>query len=181
MGMFHCRGLSRKISTGRWSSLPSDSPTLKRISRGFKLGVIKAISKMSVVPWRASKWVCSSLFRYVSFSSFTVPLKLRPDVVVVAQLKTLCFELKSPSRITLFESEITALNRSLSGFPSGQQMVTKVSVVLLESSSSIAKVLLLVMILKSLLSYTLFRISSDLYKKATSPFVLQVLSFLLIS
>ena len=51
-------------------------------------------------------------------------------------------------------------------------MVAKVSVVLLEISSSIAKVSLLVMILKSLLSYTLFRISSDLYKKATPPFIL---------
>ena len=60
-------------------------------------------------------------------------------------------------------------------------MVSKMIVVMLESSSSIAKVSLLVMILKSLLSYTLFRISSDLYKKAMLPFVLQVLSFLLIS
>ena len=59
-------------------------------------------------------------------------------------------------------------------------MVAKVSVVLLESSSSTAKISLLVMILKSLFSYTLFRISSDLYKKATLSFVLQVLSFLLI-
>ena len=109
------------------------------------------ISEMSVVPWRASKWVCSSLLKYVSFSSFTIPFRLRPDVVVVAQLKTLCFELKSPSRITLSESEVTALNRSRSGFPS--------------------KVSFLVMILKSLLSYTLFRISSDLYKKAPPPFV----------
>ena len=54
------------------------------------------------------------------------------------------------------------------------------SIVLLESSSSIAKVSLLVMILKSLLSYTMFRISSDLYEKATPPFALYVLSFLLI-
>ena len=44
------------------------------------------------------------------------------------------------------------------------------SVVLSESSSSTAKVSLLVMILKLLLSYTLFRISSDLYKKATPPY-----------
>ena len=47
-------------------------------------------------------------------------------------------------------------------------MVAKVGVVLLESSDSIAKVSLLVMILKSLLSCTLsymFRISSDLYKR----------------
>ena len=94
-----------------WSA-PNDSPTLKWISRDFKLGATKAISKMSVVPWRASKWVCSSLFRYVSFSSFTIPLGLRPDVVVVAQLKTFCFELKSPSRMTLSESEVTALNKT---------------------------------------------------------------------
>ena len=65
---------------------------------------------MSVVPWCASKWVCLSLFRYASFNSFTSPLRLWPDVVVVAQLKTLCFELKSPSKITLSESEVTALN-----------------------------------------------------------------------
>ena len=103
---------------GRWSP-PNDSPTLKRISRDFKLRVTKAISKMSVVPWHASKWVCSSVFRHVSFSSFTIPLRLRTDIVV-ALLKTLCFELKSPSRITLFEGEVTALNRSRSGFPSGQ-------------------------------------------------------------
>ena len=137
MGMFRGRGLSRKISMGRWSP-PNDSPTMKRMSRHFKVGVTKAMSKMSVVLWRASKWVCSSLYRYVSVNSFTIPLRLRPDVVVLAQLNTLCFELKSPSRITLSESEVTAMNRSRSVFPSGQQMVAKVSVVLLESSSSIA-------------------------------------------
>ena len=88
---------------GRWS-LPNDSPTLKQISQDFKLKVTKAISKMSVVPLCASKWVRSLLFRYVSFSSFTIPLRLRPGVVVVGQLKTLCFESKSPSKITLSES-----------------------------------------------------------------------------
>ena len=72
---------------GRWSP-PNDLLTLKRISRDFKLGVTKAISKMSDVPWHASKWACSSILRYVSFSSNTIPLRLRPDVVVVAQLKT---------------------------------------------------------------------------------------------
>ena len=75
---------------------------------------------MSVVRGRASKWACSSLFTYVSVSPFPIPLRLRPDGVVVAQLKTLCFELKSPSRLTLSESEITALNKSQSGFPPGQ-------------------------------------------------------------
>ena len=47
------------------------------------------------------------------------------------------------------------------------------NVVLLQNSGSVAKVSLLVVILKLLLSYTLFRIGSDLYKKA--------ISFLLIS
>ena len=37
-------------------------------------------------------------------------MRLRPDVVVVAQLKTLCFELKSPSRIILSESEVRDLS-----------------------------------------------------------------------
>ena len=42
--------------------------------------------------------------------------------------------------IILSKSEVTALNRLLSGFASGQNTVAKVSVVLFESSSSIAKV-----------------------------------------
>ena len=50
------------------------------------------------------------------------------------------------------------------------------NVVLLERSSSIAKVSLLVMILKSLLSYTLLRISYDFTKRPHYPFVLHVLS-----
>ena len=75
MGMFRCRGLSRKMSMGGWS-LPIDSPPLKRKYRDFKLGATKAISKMFVVPWHASKGVCSALFRYVSFSYFTIPLRL---------------------------------------------------------------------------------------------------------
>ena len=64
MGMFRCRGLSRKISMGRWSP-PNDSSTLKQISRDFKLGVTKAISKMSVVPWRISK---SGVHHYLDMS-----------------------------------------------------------------------------------------------------------------
>ena len=55
------------------------------------------------------------------------------------------------------------------------------SVVFLESFSSIAKVSLLVMILNASLSYTLFKISSYLYKSATPSLVLQVVSFLLVS
>ena len=43
--------------------------------------------------------------------------------------------------------------------------MAKVNVVLSGSCSSVATVLLL----KSLLSYTLFRINSDLYKKTTPP------------
>ena len=54
---------------------------------GLQTRGYKAISKMSVVPWSVSNWVCSSLFRYVS--SFTIPLRLRPDVAVVAELNTL--------------------------------------------------------------------------------------------
>ena len=51
MGMFHCSGLSMKISVGRWS-LPNDSPMLKHISQDFRLGVKKAMamSIMSVAP-----------------------------------------------------------------------------------------------------------------------------------
>ena len=49
----------------------------------------------------------------------------------------------SPSKISLSENEVIALNRLRSGFPSGHQMVAKVSIVL-ESSSSVAKVTLLV-------------------------------------
>ena len=55
----------------------------------------------------------------------TIPLRLRPGVVVVAQLKPLCSELKSSSRITLSESEVTALNRSRSGFPYGDRLWPK--------------------------------------------------------
>ena len=59
-------------------------------------------------------------FRYVSFSSFTIPLRLRPDIVVVAQLKTLCFELKSQSKITLSESQLVE-NDGIQGFQFGNQ------------------------------------------------------------
>ena len=56
-------------------------------------------------------------------------------------------------------------------------MVAKVSVVLLESSSSIPKVSLLGIILKSLFVYILFRISSVLYIKATLPDLPHALPF----
>ena len=49
MGMFRCRGLSGKISMGRWSP-SNDLPVRKRTSRDFRLGVTRAISKMSGVP-----------------------------------------------------------------------------------------------------------------------------------
>ena len=47
IGMFRCRGLSTKISMGIWPP-PNDSPMLKRLSRDLRLGVMKAMSKMSV-------------------------------------------------------------------------------------------------------------------------------------
>ena len=78
IGMFRCRGLSTKISMGIWPP-PNDSPMLKRLSRDFRLGVMKAMSKTSVASRRASQWVCSLLFKYISFSPFVIPLRKRPD------------------------------------------------------------------------------------------------------
>ena len=87
----------------------------------------------------------SSLFRHVSFSSFTSILRLRPDVVFVTQIKTLCLNLclKSPSRSTLSESEERSRlerSRGLVVHLDYRCMVASVSAVLLESSTSIAKV-----------------------------------------
>ena len=83
--------------------------------RGYECHVLNVCCAMGSI-----EWACFSLLRYVNFCSSTVLLRTRSEVVVLAQLQTLSFELTSRSRITLSESVVTALNRLRSGFPLGQ-------------------------------------------------------------
>ena len=53
---------STEISMGRWS-LPKSSPIRNWMSCLVRFGEINAMSRMSVLPFALSRWVCSSLFK----------------------------------------------------------------------------------------------------------------------
>ena len=73
----------------------------------------------------------------------------------LAQPKASNFELKSPSNMTLSERLLMVSKSLRFGFPFGQEMVAKIRFWVLERSISITKASLSVMILKSVLPYSL--------------------------
>ena len=96
----------------------------------------------------------------------------------LAQPEASNFEFKSPTNMALLERLLMVSKGLRFGFPLGQQMVANIRFWVLDRSMSIT---LLIMILKSMLRYSLLMTGPCFTVKATPPLAPVERSFLIVS